>query len=147
MLELGELYPPTWRGRPLAMLDPDVPVWHRFLDAHGADYPGFYYNVRLTQENLDERFPDPELRRLAGILKPKRIDAVAIADATTTLFEAAAVPGLRSIGQLLTYRSLWIRERPPDAPNLRLVLVCGACSRDEQLAAQDAGITVVEVAR
>lgn len=140
---LGEPFPPTWRGRPPAMLDADVPVWHAFLDQRGAEFTRFFYNVRITSEDLAARFPRAEDRSIAEALLPKRIDAVGERGADIWLIEVAETPGLRSLGQLLTYRTLWAREHPDQAARLRMVLLARTCPADERLAARAAGIELI----
>lgn len=145
MLDLGPEFPPAWRGRPPAMLDADVPVWLRYLDRHADEFRRFWYNVRITSDDLAARFPDPELRAIAAALLPKRIDAVGERDEALWIIEVAAIIGLRSIGQALTYASLWRQERPTEAARVRAVLVCGRCGPDEQSGARAAGVEVIEI--
>jgi hypothetical protein len=146
MLDRGPDYPPSWRGRPPAMLDADVPVWHRYLDRHADEFARFWYNVRITSDDLAARFPDAQDRAIAEALLPKRIDAVGERPDALWIIEVAAVIGLRSIGQALTYAALWRAERPEDAARLRAVLVCGQCGADEQAGARAAGVQVIDVA-
>lgn len=97
MLDLGPEFPPAWRGRPPAMLDADIPVWLRYLDRHAGEFRRFWYNVRITSEDLGARFPAADAREIAGALLPKRIDAVGERAAALWIIEVAAVIGLRSI--------------------------------------------------
>lgn len=143
MHQLGEPFQPTWRGRPPAMLDADVPVWHAFLDRRGQEFTRFFYNVRITSEDLERRFPDPADRAIAIALLPKRIDAIGERGGDIWLIEVAETPGLRSLGQLLTYRTLWAREHPDQTGRLRMVLLARTCPADERLAAAAAGIEVI----
>lgn len=146
MHEQGPSFPPTWRGRPGGMLDADVPVWHRFLDAHGASYDRFYYNVRITLDDLRAKFPDAALYNIAAALLPKRIDAVGETPAAITLFEVAAVTGLRSIGQLVTYRELWRKEHPDERRAVRVALVTERIGADERAAAVVIGAQIFDLA-
>lgn len=139
-LDLGEPYSPTWRGRPAGMLDPDVPVWHRYLDTHAADYLRLYYNVRISTEDYALRFPDPNLLAIAAAILPKRVDAIGERPNGVDIIEVTETSGLRAIGQVLTYATLWKTLRPDDKRPIRLLIVCARCGVDESLAARAANI-------
>jgi hypothetical protein len=125
------------------MLDPDIPVWYRYLDREGATYQRLFYNVRLTTEPLETRFTDPIALSVAQAILPKRIDAVGERPGEVHLIEVAETIGLRSIGQLLTYHALWRQLRPDDTRALTMLLICANCGADETLAAAAAGIRIV----
>ncbi len=142
MIELGPPFPPTWYGRPPGMPDPDVLPWHNYLARNAERYTRLYYNVRLTTADPARRFEDPTAQAVATALLPKRIDVLAETVQGLELIEVSARPGLRAIGQLISYRALWKALHPEDPRPVRLVLVCQSCDPDELLAAAAAGIDV-----
>lgn len=127
--DLGKKFLVDWRGTPPQMLPEDVPVWYRFLDSYGDFFLALYYNCLLggpwyTKKQLQ----DPMLRMWRATTS-KRVDAVAETEDEIWLIEVATTPGLRSIGQLHTYRALWIEN--PIIPKVeKCVLVCEHVDQD-----------------
>lgn len=108
--QLGRPYALDWRGDPPHMLKPDIPVWWRFLEKYGSPFINLYYDCLLggpfiTQEELK----DP-LKRDWKVLLSKRADAIAELTDQVWIIEVAKEPGLRALGQVQTYRSLWLRD-------------------------------------
>lgn len=119
---LGPKYAVDWRGRPPHMLDPDIPVWYRFLLKYGHLFKSLYYDCLLGGNFLSpEQLKDPlEVGWNYNI--SKRADAIAELDDENWLIEVASFPGLRAAGQLLTYQTLW-DEDPKLAGAMDLILV------------------------
>jgi hypothetical protein len=85
----------------------EILVWRRFLEAQGASYDRFDYNVRLGPGVIP---PDSlvEPYRSASIEASKlRVDAVGWRGGLPTLFEVERYAKPRAIGQLLAYRAAW----------------------------------------
>jgi len=59
----------------------------------------------------------------------KRADAIAELDDEVWIIEVSADPGLRAIGQLQSYRVLWLRD-PKIAKPEKLVLVASTIEED-----------------
>src|SRR5258708_26952036 len=114
MIDRGPEYAPTWRGRPGSMLDQDFHTWQKFLDQRGRDFTAFYYNVRITLDDLRARFTDEASHTIAAALLPKRIDALGERAGELWIIEVAHTTGLRSLGQLLTYETLYRHEVPAE---------------------------------
>lgn len=121
------------------MLPPDVPVWYRFLDKYGFAFRALYYDCLLGGP-----FLSPE--QLENVMwvgwrktVSKRADAIAELDREVWIIEVAAQPGLRAVGQLLTYQTLWIEDAPIRKPE-RLVLVCEHVEPDLMTACAKFGI-------
>jgi len=101
----GRPYSTAWLGSPPHMLREDVPIWHRFLKKYGDFYPAVYYDVAVGGPFLTpEELTDP-LKRMWQYNNSKRIDAVIKLPDEVMLIEV-------SIGQLLTYVSLWQEDDP-----------------------------------
>ncbi|GAH74770.1 unnamed protein product, partial [marine sediment metagenome] len=45
--DLGRPYALDWRGDPPHMLQPDIPVWYRFLEKWGSPFLHLYYDCLL----------------------------------------------------------------------------------------------------
>lgn len=126
---LGRPYELMWRGDPPHMLKPDIPVWYRFLPIYGGDIINLYYDVTLggpyyTPEELKDPLKKMWYQNLA-----KRADAVAELDDEVWIIEVTADPGLRAIGQLQSYRALWMRDPKIMKPE-KMVLVSSTIEKD-----------------
>ncbi len=138
----GETFPPDWRGRPPGMPAEDVPVWHRFLDAHGAEFTSFTYNVRVGTPPPAPAEAGAIGKQLAAALFLKRIDAIGARGADRWVIEVASNAGLRAIGQLLVYCNL-LRAEHPDWPACLPILVYDHADPDVLATAPTVGIRLV----
>lgn len=126
---LGRTYSLEWRGDPPHMLKPDIPVWWRFLDAYSAPIINLYYDCLLGgPPTRPEEAIDPMLRMWRTLVS-KRADAIAELDDEVWIIEVTDDPGLRAIGQLLSYRSLWLRD-PKIIKLEKMLLVCNKIDPD-----------------
>lgn len=136
---LGRTYDIMWRGRPPHMLKPDVPVWYRFLEKWGHLFINLFYDCMLGGPALSpEEALDP-MKRMWRANLAKRADAIAETEGEVWIIEVASTPGLRAIGQLLTYLSLW-QEDPKIAKIEKPVLVCDVVDPDLIASAAKFGI-------
>jgi len=119
---LGQQYSTTWRGKPPHMLAPDIPVWYRFLDKHQPPFIALYYDCLLGatwQPGSNQKDP---MEKMWRDLTAKRADAIAETQAEVWLIEVAAYPGMRSLGQLLTYETLWHQDPKIDKPHKKILV-------------------------
>lgn len=138
---LGRSYQKEWLGRPPHMLESDVPVWWRFLNKWGWQFKNIYYDVLLGGPRYTEtQLKDPLIRMWRQQLS-KRADAIAELSEQVWIIEVSFSPGLRSIGQLQTYRALWTRDIKIFKPE-KPVLVCEEIEPDLLDAATMHGIMV-----
>lgn len=104
---LGPPYSVLWRGRYPHMLPEDIPIWNRRLDLDAHLFERVFYDVRLGGV-LD---PDPthpeKMREMYYNVTAKRIDVLAELKDEIWIIEVASKPGLRALGQLMTYVGLW----------------------------------------
>jgi len=127
--ELGRNYQLIWRGDPPHMLKPDIPIWYRYLAVYGEPFLKLYYDCALGGPTLSAADALDPLKKMWRGLLVKRADAIAELQNEIWLIEVSADPGLRAIGQLITYGHLWSRDPKSDKP-VRLVLVSGTIEED-----------------
>ena len=138
---LGRKYLTDWRGNPPHMLEPDVPVWYRFLERYGEYFKALYYDCLLGGPFLTaEQEADP-FQRMWRFNTSKRADAIAELDSEVWIIEVANYPGLRAVGQLQVYQTLWIEDIKIIKPE-RLVLVAERIDNDLGTACGKFGIQV-----
>ena len=120
---LGRTYSIEWRGNPPHMLTPDIPVWYRFLETYGHLFTSLWYDCLLGAALLTPEEELDPLKRMWRQNLARRADAVAELEKEVWIIEVSDDPGLRALGQLFTYRVLWMRDPPITKPE-RLILVC-----------------------
>lgn len=137
--EIGRPYPIDWRGKPPHMLREDHPVWYRFLDRYGQYFTRLYYDCLLGGPFLTKEEEADPLKRMWRYNTSKRADAIAETATETWLIEVADYPGLRAVGQLLVYKTLWDEDPKIEKP-VDLVLVSERIDVDLATACVSAGI-------
>jgi len=84
------------------------------------------------------------MKRMWRANTAKRADAIAELAREIWIIEVAQRPGLRAIGQLLTYQHLWLEDPKIDKP-VRVVLVAEQFDKDLFAAAANSGILIYAV--
>lgn len=121
------------------MLVPDVPVWWRWLEKYGHFLQALYYDAFLGGPFLTpDQWKDP-MQRMWAANTAKRADAIAETETEVWIIEVTAYPGMRAIGQMFTYQTLWL-EDPLIEKIERLVLVCERLDTDIGASAAKMGI-------
>ncbi len=138
---LGKDYLTDWRGNPPHMLETDVPVWYRFLDKWGPLFAALYYDCFVGGPYYTKKQLEDPMARMWQATTAKRIDAVAETENELWIIEVAKSPGLRAIGQVQVYRSLWIEDPKILKPEV-VVLVCELVDQDLLSAAARYGIKI-----
>ncbi|MGH7751465.1 MAG: hypothetical protein ACREN5_01500 [Gemmatimonadales bacterium] len=104
------------------MREVDMPLWNRFLELYGGLWEAFEYDVRVGPASGAARGFDPETQAVFESLTKLRIDAVGFARDGTWLFEVKPFAGIGTVGQLVGYRDLYLRDfRPAGAVGLGVV--------------------------
>ncbi len=138
---LGRKYDTLWRGSPPHMLDSDIPVWYRFLEKWGDIFIALYYDVLLGGPSLTRAQEGDSMWKMWRANVSKRADAIAELEKELWIIEVAKRPGLRAIGQLMTYMALW-REDPKIEKIEIPVLVCEEVDTDLIASAAQYGMRV-----
>lgn len=121
------------------MLTTDVPVLYRFLEMWGHLFRALYYDVLLGGPfYTEEELKDP-MKKMWRANVAKRADAIAELDDEVWIVEVARSPGLRAVGQLLVYRTLWL-EDPKISKTEKMILVFEVVDQDLIAAAARNGI-------
>jgi hypothetical protein len=112
-----------------------------YLNAHGAEFEHIGFSVRVGQSLT----PDPT--HMIGIQKStiyssrKRIDIVGIVGDRHTLIEAKSRVEPSALGQILTYRKLYL-EDTPGVRDVRLVVIGRYSDHDTVSSLQAHGVDV-----
>jgi len=136
---LGRSYDVDWRGSPPHMLEPDIPVWYRFLEKWGFQFTALYYDVLLGGPVLSPEQEKDKYWHMWRANVSKRADAIAELENEVWIIEVSLRPGLRAIGQLMVYLALWTED--PKIMKIEVpVLVCEAIDTDLIASAAKYGI-------
>lgn len=138
---LKKPYDIFWRGSPPHMLNSDIPVWYRFLEKWGHLFINLYYDSLLGGPTLSPEQERDKYWIMWRANTSKRADAIAELTDQVWIIEVAQRPGLRAIGQLMTYLALWCEDPAilkPEVP----VLVCEFVDTDLIASAAKYGIRV-----
>ena len=139
--DLGRPFSLEWRGNPPHLLKQDVPVWYRFLAKWGSDIINLYYDCLLGGPFLSPEDKKDSILVAWRAMNAKRADAIAELENEVWIIEVAPDPGVRIIGQLQTYRALWLRD-PKINKIERMVLVSERHNTDLFDAASMLGILI-----
>lgn len=123
------------------MLLPDIPVWYRFLEKYGPYIRALYYDCLLGGPFLSPEQEQDPFQRMWRFNTSKRADAIVEVSTEVWIIEVASYPGLRAVGQLQVYQSLWIEDPKIIKPE-RLALVAERIDNDLGAACGKFGIQV-----
>jgi hypothetical protein len=111
------------------MLFADVPVWYSWLAKYGQFIDKLYYDCLLGGPWASrDALKDPLYYQWAYNTS-KRADAIAELKDEVWIIEVATSPGLRAVGQIMSYLSLWI-EDPKILKPEKGILVCAELDTD-----------------
>ncbi len=121
--------------------DRESTVIRDFLLAHGQEFDRFSFSVRVGEGQA----PNPEhlegVQRNTVFSTRKRIDLLAWRATQPVLVEVKERITPASLGQIQTYRHLWLEEHP-DAPDPELVVIGRTSDEDTLRVLAAHGITV-----
>ena len=133
-----------WRGHPPHMLAPDVPVWYRFLDKWRHEIEKLWYDCLLGGPFLTPEEEKDPVKKSWRYVNSKRPDAIAETKNEVWIIEVSANPGLRAMGQVFTYQTLW-QEDPKIEKIDRMVLVVETLDTDLGASAAKMGALIYVV--
>jgi hypothetical protein len=126
------------------MLPPDIPVWWRFLETWGHEFINLWYDCLLGGPYLSPEEEKDPIKRSWRYVNAKRPDAIAETEKEVWIIEVSANPGLRAIGQIISYQTLW-QEDPKIETLDRAVLVVETLDTDLGAAAAKLGTLIFVV--
>src|SRR2546425_13376474 len=121
--------------------DRESTVIRDFLFAHGAEFDRFSFSVRVGLGVTPDPALLPAVSRNFRDSTRKRIDILAWRGTQPVIVEVKDSITPASLGQILTYRHLWLEENP-DAAEPALVVIGRHADADTLRALNAAGVTV-----
>lgn len=123
----GPEYPNTQLTKYPHFFPLDIPIWERFLSAHGDDFLGFDYDVKVGSGTEPVEGLGDKYARMQSILSKYRIDAVGHRTDAIVIIEVKPDAGTIAIGQIELYTELYRRDFAPSLP------IIGAIVTDREL--------------
>jgi len=115
-----------------------------FLSEFGASYDRIGFNVPVWMNPPENRGVLTTRKRRLGVPEPYRIDVVAGFGSEVELIEVKETGNMTAIGQLLTYRMLYLRNFWGFS-KLHLRLVCVSIRKAVKFSCREQGINVSEM--
>jgi hypothetical protein len=95
------------------MLPVEIELWDWFLATHPGLYEKYEYDVHVGKGVEIPPDTPKNIAEMSKKLTQKRIDAVGYKEGEIGIFEVKPYAGASALGQLLTYKALFIEERRP----------------------------------
>jgi len=126
------------------MLPAEREIWHRFIRTREAEFLSLTYDLHLGEGIPPPPDASEQVRKVIEATSKKRVDAIGETDRDIWIFEVKERGGMSALGQLLTYRYLYMKEYRPTKP-VRLALVCSRLEPDVSSVLQAQGIEIYVV--
>jgi hypothetical protein len=121
--------------------DKESAVMRDYLLAHGAEFDRFSFSVRVGQGATPTPDLLPNVAKNVVFSSQKRIDMLFWRGPQPVIIEVKVNITPATLGQILTYRHLWLEENP-GVPDPDLVVVGRVTDPDTVRALNAAGVTV-----
>lgn len=144
--------PPTWRGRPPHLVEPERELWYDALDQKLIAPEAVWFDVpmdgvpdHVTEQPHYVKNDNPALVRAWYFLNARRCDAIGERGDRFTVYEMRALAGPKTVGELAIYRSLSLAEWP----GLKwdpITLITRKIEPTTEQPLKDLGVVVIRVA-
>lgn len=104
------------------LLPEDIAVWERFLHARGHQFTAFDYDVRVGIGRDPGSHYAQNIRAMAIGLSQRRIDVVAYTATAIHIIEVTRQVGLKAVGQIMAYPTLYRQTYQPNLPITPLIV-------------------------
>lgn len=126
------------------LIGEDSSVWDRFILKYPEKFDTVDYDVHVGKGADTDIIPRLEEKRYWADLTKKRIDVIAYKDNFVTIIEVKKRVSLATLGQILGYKFLYLREHP-EISVLSTLIVCSAIDQDDKDVLGHHGINFVVV--
>lgn len=126
------------------LIQEDIRVWERFMEKYPGRFETVDYDFRVGQGTSVPGEWGNNMMRMARMLSQKRIDVIGWIDEDPTIIEIKSRVGLSALGQVLGYRTLFVKYFP-NFPRPKLMVVCERISGDDLTVLKGNGIPVFVV--
>ena len=112
------------------LIGEDIEVWNRFILKFPDKFDTVDYDVLVGKGAETEPIPEENYRRFWSNLTKKRIDVIGWNKDFATIIEVKNRATLFSLGQILGYKFLYLREYPEQRA-VKTLIVCSTTTQDD----------------
>lgn len=126
------------------LIGEDTEVWHRFILMYPDKFDTVDYDVKVGKGADTYPILNEADQKYWSTLTKKRIDVIGFKNNFVTIIEVKKRVGLFTLGQVLGYRYLYLREHP-ELKSVSTLIVCSSIDQDDIDVLEHFGINFVKV--
>ena len=126
------------------MIGEDTEVWNRFIIRFPNRFDTVDYDVHVGKGVDTSPLQDKADQDYWSGLTKKRIDVIGYKNSLITIIEVKNRATLFTLGQVLGYRFLYLRERP-EQNSVLILIICHKIDQDDQAVLSHYGIDVLVI--
>jgi len=126
------------------LIGDDTEVWNRFIQQYPDKFDTVDYDIKVGKGTGANTFTDETAKNYWIQLTQKRIDVIGYKNTIITIIEVKKRVGLHTLGQILGYRFLYLRENP-DIKLVKTLIVCSSINEDDSDVLNNYGIDFIVV--
>ena len=112
------------------LIGEDTEVWTRFIRKYPERFDTVDYDVKVGKGTAADSIMDKTSRDQWTQLTQKRIDVIGYKNDFVTIIEVKKRVTLFTLGQVLGYRFLYLREHP-ELPLVATLIICSTIDQDD----------------
>ena len=112
------------------MIGEDTEAWNRFILKWPNRFDTVDYDIHVGHGAKIFSIEDKKSQAYWTQLTKKRIDVIGYKDTIVTIIEVKKRVGLYTLGQILGYRFLYLREHP-EQKSVRTLIICANIDQDD----------------
>lgn len=126
------------------MIEAEAKVWNRFIVEFPDYFDGCDYDWRVGDGMSVKPEWEENIKRMATMITQKRIDVVGWNGDHPTIVEVKNRAELSTLGQILGYFDLFVKDFP-NFPKPEMLVLCHMIGDDDRFVLEKHGIMIIEV--
>lgn len=126
------------------LIGEDTEAWTKFIISYPTKFDTVDYDVKVGRGSGADTFTDDTDKNYWLQLTKKRIDVIGYKKDIITIIEVKKKVGLHTLGQILGYRFLYLRENP-EIKSVKTLIICSSINEDDSDVLNHFGIDFIVV--
>jgi len=126
------------------MIQAEANVWNRFLEEYPDFFDGCDYDWRVGVGMSVKPEWEENIKRMATMITQKRIDVIGWNGESPTIVEVKNRAELSTMGQILGYFDLFVKDFP-NFKDPEMLVLCHMVGADDRFVMEKHGIRIIEV--
>lgn len=126
------------------LIGEDTEVWNRFILKYPDKFDTVDYDIHIGKGVNTDPIPEQSSKNYWADLTKKRIDVIGFKGNFVTIIEVKKRVSLATLGQVLGYKFLYLREHP-EISVVSTLIICSAIDQDDKDVLGHYGINFVVV--